>query len=409
MIDTSKNDTITTAAARSTSGTPRDFWQKRDFAALTDATTLILKKINFPLKRRNFICALQGVASGRDNFQASHHTIARRLGHKGKPESVEMVTYRELKALKRFQAESGIVLFDIEQGGGEEHKRTTYFDCLTNVALRLWDRAALMKRLKPELKKDPLGKIMESIVDEVVGELPPFAESRVAANTSANTSRGGGWTRRRRAKHPRAATDREEMWRLIDACLNEFDTQTEAAGLRRLADALIARINDKVALIQATQINKMPKLSGMMRSPIIAPLPTRTKNTCEVNDGLPDSSPSDNLDSVESNDSTPIASTPGVGYGSADTPHLAAALDYARRGWRVLPLHAPDERGVCSCRKGDACTSSGKHPRTRSGVHDAITNESQIKNWWSQWRRANVGIATGSASGIVCLDIRPLA
>lgn len=407
MIDTSKNDTIkTTTDGASTPVASRDSRQTRDFASITDATTLILKKINFPLNRRNFICALQEVANGRDEFSASHHTIARRLGHKSQQQSAEMATYRHLKHLKRFQEKSGLTLFDIEQGGGLEHKRTTYFDCLTGVAIRLRDQAARMKKAQPELAKSPLGKIMESIVEEAVKELPAFAESRIAATARAAKSSGGGWTSRRRAKNRRAATNREEVWRLIDSCLDEFDPRTQAADLRWLADALIARINEKVELMQAAQYTREAKLSGMMRSPLSDSLPARTK-TCEVSDGLLNSSPSDNLDSVESNDSTPIASTPGVGSGSADTPQLAAALDYARRGWRILPLHAPDERGACSCRKGAACTSPGKHPHTRAGVHDATTDELQIKNWWTQWSGANVGVSTGVKSGIVCLDIDP--
>lgn len=129
-------------SAATASVASRDFWQTRDFASITDATSLILKRIDYPDKRRSLICALQGVANGRGEFQASHHTIARRLGHKGQQQSAEMATYRQLTALKHFQEKSGFILFDIEQGGGKEHKTTEYFDCLTGAALRIRDRAA---------------------------------------------------------------------------------------------------------------------------------------------------------------------------------------------------------------------------------------------------------------------------
>ncbi|MGI8494202.1 MAG: bifunctional DNA primase/polymerase [Pyrinomonadaceae bacterium] len=363
------------------------------------------------MKRRNFICALQGIANGRDEFKCAHLTIARRLGNKAKPESAQMVTYREIKALKKFQEKSGILLFDIEQGGGKEHKTTEYFDRLTGVALRLRDRAAKMKTAQPKLARSPLGKIMESIVDDAVEELPAFDESRIAVTNRASKSRGGGggWSRRPRAKHPGHATIREEVWRLIDACLDKYDARTEAADRRWLADQMIARINEKVARVQAVQNTKNTEMSDMMkRSPIIiTPLQTSPTKTCEVSGGLPNSSPFGELDSGESNDSALPATTPGARFGNSDNPRLAAALDYASRGWRVLPLHAPDERGICSCSKRATCASSGKHPRTQSGVRDATIDESQIKNWWSQWPKANVGIATGSASGIVCLDIDP--
>jgi hypothetical protein len=85
-------------------------------------------------------------------------------------------------------------------------------------------------------------------------------------------------------------------------------------------------------------------------------------------------------------------------------PHLVAALGYAEQGWAVLPLHAP-ERGGCSC--GHPCGSVGKHPRLAHGVKDASHDPTLIRAWWQQWPRANVGIATGAASGLVVLDVDP--
>ena len=84
---------------------------------------------------------------------------------------------------------------------------------------------------------------------------------------------------------------------------------------------------------------------------------------------------------------------------------LRAALRYARRGWPVLPLHNPVSSG-CSCESRE-CGSIGKHPRTAHGLKDAATDESTIRGWWRKWPKANIGIATGSKSGIVVLDIDP--
>ena len=47
----------------------------------------------------------------------------------------------------------------------------------------------------------------------------------------------------------------------------------------------------------------------------------------------------------------------------------------------------------------------GKHPRTRNGVKDATTDRTIIKAWWKRWPDANIGIATGRASGIFVLDV----
>lgn len=81
------------------------------------------------------------------------------------------------------------------------------------------------------------------------------------------------------------------------------------------------------------------------------------------------------------------------------------ALAYARRGWPVLPLHVP-QAGQCSCGAPE-CTTVGKHPRTKHGAKDATTGEPMIRQWWSRWPGANVGIATGWVSGLVVVDVDP--
>lgn len=85
---------------------------------------------------------------------------------------------------------------------------------------------------------------------------------------------------------------------------------------------------------------------------------------------------------------------------------LEAALAYATRGWKVLPLHNPTDAAPCSCDDGAACDRSpGKHPRTRHGLKDATTNAAVIRQWWANWPHANVGILTGAESGFWALDI----
>ncbi len=72
---------------------------------------------------------------------------------------------------------------------------------------------------------------------------------------------------------------------------------------------------------------------------------------------------------------------------SGATP-LEAALVYALElGWPVFPTEP-----------------KGKAPLTQHGLHDATTDEGQIRKWWSRWTAANVALASGAASGVVVID-----
>jgi hypothetical protein len=80
-----------------------------------------------------------------------------------------------------------------------------------------------------------------------------------------------------------------------------------------------------------------------------------------------------------------------------------AALEYAAKGWFVVPLHTTTN-GMCSCFKAD-CTSPGKHPRTKNGLHSATNDPDDVDFFWEQWPDANIGIVAGpSKLAIVDLD-----
>jgi hypothetical protein len=83
-----------------------------------------------------------------------------------------------------------------------------------------------------------------------------------------------------------------------------------------------------------------------------------------------------------------------------------AALDLARRGWRIAPAHECDG-GLCTCRDGINCKSKGKHPRTAHGFKDASRDPEQIRTWWRRWPHANIAGATGvyDGHGVVVLDL----
>lgn len=82
---------------------------------------------------------------------------------------------------------------------------------------------------------------------------------------------------------------------------------------------------------------------------------------------------------------------------------LDHALEYASRGWAVLPLHWI-ENGQCSC-GNQACSSAGKHPLVAGGSKVATTDPQTITDWWTSYPSANIGIATGSVSGLIVVDV----
>jgi len=83
---------------------------------------------------------------------------------------------------------------------------------------------------------------------------------------------------------------------------------------------------------------------------------------------------------------------------------LSAALEYASRGWPVLPLYSV-VNGVCTCRAGANCSQKpGKHPACGHGFKDATTDEAQIRRWFNGAEPRNIGILMGAASGLVALD-----
>jgi putative DNA primase/helicase len=78
------------------------------------------------------------------------------------------------------------------------------------------------------------------------------------------------------------------------------------------------------------------------------------------------------------------------------------ALAFAKRGYKVLPLHGIyNDR--CTC--GDVqCCSAGKHPRTRHGAKDATTDPEIISEWFDEHPDSNYGVCTDT---LPTLDIDP--
>jgi putative DNA primase/helicase len=86
---------------------------------------------------------------------------------------------------------------------------------------------------------------------------------------------------------------------------------------------------------------------------------------------------------------------------------IDAALAYAKTGFKIFPCHNPID-GRCSC--GDAHehdARAGKHPRIANWPNVATTDREKIREWWTEWPDANVGVPTGKVNGITVVDIDP--
>ena len=89
----------------------------------------------------------------------------------------------------------------------------------------------------------------------------------------------------------------------------------------------------------------------------------------------------------------------------ADSEIHKWAVEYAKLGWWVFPLHSIDAEGHCTC--GNlTCGDAGKHPRVARGLKEASRDLAKIEEWFgANAPDANIGLVTGEISGITVLDI----
>ena len=66
---------------------------------------------------------------------------------------------------------------------------------------------------------------------------------------------------------------------------------------------------------------------------------------------------------------------------------LKDALQYAGKGLYVFPLRENDKR-----------------PQIKGWQENATTDETQIREWWTTWPKANIGIVCG-LSGLTVVDV----
>lgn len=96
-----------------------------------------------------------------------------------------------------------------------------------------------------------------------------------------------------------------------------------------------------------------------------------------------------------------IAPSPASGTPVAP---VSNALQLASLRIAVFPL-MPDTKLPYSNREVAAAVNRPEPPKGDGGLKFATTDPASIRAWWSRWPGAMIGVRTGTASGIVVLDV----
>jgi len=96
-----------------------------------------------------------------------------------------------------------------------------------------------------------------------------------------------------------------------------------------------------------------------------------------------------------------------VEYRAQEVFQSAAAV--ARKGIQVVKLYGVRDDCLCTCGKGAACGSPGKHPEGNDWPSRATTDEEIISDWFdysdsNDNNRVNIGVKLGKASGVIDIE-----
>src|ERR1041384_3087752 len=150
--------------------------QRKAFAHTLDATSYILRRLNFPVhKLRDVVDALQGASGGRGGVDLFYSLPPPRLGHAGKGSTAGVYAARKVAALREAQSKTGRLLFTVVSGGQryydeqgqEKYKPMHYVDHLTGAANWMMQQACV----SPLWKENP-AKAIESFTEAAIEMLP---------------------------------------------------------------------------------------------------------------------------------------------------------------------------------------------------------------------------------------------
>lgn len=373
------------------------FYRRRDHANIEAMTGRILQAIGYPTKRhRDFICALQSAHGGGKDaevpytpFRRAHLTLAQFMQIGGTPESQRKAVYREITVLRNFSKQTGILLFHVTPGNEEES--TEYIDYLTPAADQAMQRA-----LSLSLWKTNKTAAIDEAVEWVVAQLPRVEiEEKEKKQQQCNLLPLNQYELAQEKRicdtiekvadeiERRGGDDSEWIQRLAKQLLRVADSRKRTAPARRDYATLshFEELESKIERDHHTVLSGSTTGDNFAQAEECTPWTTL-------------SAPSE--EKVCEQEPSEMTAEPDM---------LAAAEDLARNGYAVIPLYEPSKDGICTCRAGASCDSPGKHPRISAWQQKASRDPRQIRKWWEKWPKANIGIATGSPSACIVLDI----
>lgn len=355
--------------------------QRKTFAHTLDATSYILRRLHFPVhKLRDVVDALQGASGGREEFDLSHLSLARRLRHTGDEGAAQRYAQRKVAALRAAQEQSGRLLFtissDLTIGADNKIKRTPmhYVDHLTPAANWMMQQA----RASDLWAKHP-ARAIEAFTEAAI-EMLPLASTE---------------------NKPEGATmpldDEQYIQRMINQSVNcalkacdrvASNGGDDLAVAQMAADRLlryVAQRHKERQTFKPTNLSAWEKPKKNEDSPAELPQPTE------------ESAPDSHLQKCGGEiKKTEKSKEPSEMH--------AAALALAARGYRVFPVWWIDDKGRCACKLHEKCQSPGKHPRITMWQQFASSDPNKFKCYWRSWPRANIGIVTDD---LIVPDIDP--
>lgn len=87
-------------------------------------------------------------------------------------------------------------------------------------------------------------------------------------------------------------------------------------------------------------------------------------------------------------------------HSDANISMMDRALEYARRGWPVFPCSQLNKQPLIGCDTDE----DGKDIPNTGGLYKATLDPDQVREWWTRFPNAMIGVPMGSRSGVFAID-----